>query len=262
MASKNFYQFQMRLSNSIATKLILSLITFVFTSGLFAQTPYSKTIYCAFIVRDMAKWESVIHTMEASNSTNTVDEKLELINYYYGYIGYLLGSKQYAHVEKLTERGEKLIAQVLHASPHNATAYSFKGSFIAFHVGLNKYKAVFMGAESRNCVNKALELDPQNIQGLIDKGNQLFYAPAILGGDKKEALAYFQKAASILERKKETTENWVYLNVLTMIASAYENMDNLKDAKATYEKVIHLEPNISWVKNDLYPNLLAKINGK
>ncbi|MDD4993528.1 MAG: hypothetical protein PHR83_14980 [Paludibacter sp.] len=248
------------ISNSIKSFILLTILTF--TSGLFAQSPYSKTIYSAFIVRDMGKWENVIHTMEASNTINTVDEKLELINYYYGYIGYLLGSKQYAHVEKLTERGEKLIAQVLHVSPHNATAYSFKGSFIAFHVGVNKFKAVFLGAESRNCVNKALELDPQNIQGLIDKGNQLFYAPEMLGGDKKEALTYFHKAAGILERRKETSENWVYLNVLTMIASAYEKVDDLKNAKITYEKVIHNEPNITWVKNDLYPNLLTRINGK
>ena len=210
----------------------------------------------------MAKWENVIHTMEASNSVTTVDQKLELINYYYGYIGYLLGSKQYAHIEKLTEKGEKLIDQVLHASPHNATAYSFKGSFIAFHVGVNKYKAILLGGESKNCVNKALKLDPQNIQGLIDKGNQLFYAPDILGGDKKEALSYFQKAANILERKKETNENWVYLNVLTMIACAYEKTDDLKDAKLTYEKIIRDEPNIIWVRNELYPELMARINGK
>ena len=56
-------------------------------------------------------------------------------------------------------------------------------------------------------MNKALELDPQNIQAIIDKGNQLFYAPEMLGGDKKEALTYFLKAANILEKKKETNEN-------------------------------------------------------
>ena len=163
----------------------------------------------------------------------------------YQFIGYLLGSKQYAPIKKLTARGENLIAQVLYESPQNATAYSFKGSFLAFHVGINRYKAVFLGHESRKYVNKALELDPQNIQAIIDKGNQLFYAPEMLGGDKKEALTYFLKAANILEKKKETNENWVYLNLLTMIAFAYERTDHRNEARLTYEKILRNEPNIT-----------------
>lgn len=235
----------------IPKKLIVSLILLTLTSGLFAQTSYSETIYKAFIVRDMTKWENVINSMEASHSITTVDKKLELINYYYGYIGYLLGRKEYKRVEKLTIRGEKLIAQVLHASPNNATAYSFKGSFLAFHVGANNYKAISLGAESRNCVNKALEIDPQNIQGLIDKGNQLFYAPEILGGDKKAALFYFLKAVGIMEQKNETYENWVYLNTLTMIAFAYKKTAKLNEANLTYEKIMRKEPNITWAKDEL-----------
>jgi len=231
--------------------IIVLLLILTSTSGLSAQTPYSKSIYDAFLVRNMTKWENIIQTMEASNSINTVDQKLELINYYYGLIGYLIGQKQFAHAEKLTKRGEKLINQVLRTAPQNATAISFKGSFLAFHVGINNYKAILLGAKSKNYVNKALELDPQNIQGLIDKGNQLFYAPDILGGDKKAALSYYQKAAGIMEQKKETAENWVYLNTLTMIAFTYKKTNDIAEAKQTYNKIMLEEPNITWMKDEL-----------
>ena len=62
-----------------------------------------------------------------------------------------------------------------------------------------------------------------------------------------------------MERNKETYQNWAYLNLLTMIASVYEKTDKLEDAKLTYEKIIRNEPDIKWVKDELYLSLLAKI---
>jgi len=221
------------------------------TSGSFAKTPYSKNIYDAFIVRDMTKWENVIQSMEASHYNKTVDQKLELINYYYGIIGYLIGKKQYIHAEQLTNRGDALIDQVLLTAPKNTTATSFKGSFAGFRVGIKKFKAILLIFDSKKYINKAVEMDPLNIQALIDKGNTYYYAPAIFGGDKKTALTYYLKAAGIMEQKNETHENWVYLNTLTMIAFAYKKTDNPIAAKQTYEKVMQIEPNITWAKDVL-----------
>lgn len=249
----------LELPDSTYPKLITLLAVLVLTSAVFSETPYKKNIYAAFITHDMAKWENVIKTIEAANNTNTVDQKLELINYYYGYIGWLIGQKQFKKAEIYIPRGEKLIRQVLSVSPKNATAYSFKGSFLGFKIGMDKYKAIFWGPESKNSINKALELDPQNVQANIDKGNLLYYSPSFFGGDKREALNYFIKGAKLMEKNKETNQSWVYLNLLTIIASAYEKTDKLAEAKLTYEKIIRNEPDISWVKNDLYPSLLAKI---
>lgn len=247
-----------RINSALRTCLVILLLVTI-TSASNAESHYKSTVYSAFIARDMTKWEELIRTVEASGSNKTVDQKLELINLYYGYIGYLIGKKQFTPAEKLMDKGEKLITEVLQVSPKNATAYSFKGSFLGFHIGICKYKAVFLGSESKSYINKALALDPQNVQGLIDKGNLLYYEPKLFGGDKKEALVYYLKAAGILERNKETNENWVYLNLLSMIASAYEKTNNLAEAKHTYEKILEIEPNIVWVRNDLYPKLLAEM---
>ena len=246
--------------NFTQNKLITILILLTFVTTAFPESPYKKSIYTAFITHDMAKWENVIRIIEARKATNTVDQKLELINYYYGYIGWLIGQKKFAPAEKLIPKGEKLINDVLKISPKNATAYSFKGSFLGFKIGIDKCKAIFLGSESKSDINKAIQLDPQNLQAIIDKGNLLFYSPRIFGGDKDEALNYFLKGERIMERNKETYENWVYLNLLTMIASVYEKTDKLEYAKLTYEKIMRNEPDIKWVKNDLYPQLLAKIN--
>jgi tetratricopeptide (TPR) repeat protein len=241
----------MNLLNTLPKKLILSLLLLTFTSGLFAKTSYSKSIYDAFIVRDMTKWETVVQSMEASHSVTTVDQKLELVSYYYGVIGYLIGKKQYLHAEQLTNKGEALIDQVLKASPKNVTATSYKGSFTGFRVGIKKFKALLLIFDSKKYINKAVEMDPQNVQALIDKGNMYYYAPAIFGGDKKTAINYYLKAAGIMEQKDETSDNWVYLNTLTMIAFAYTKTDNPNAAKQMYTKIMRLEPNITWAKEVL-----------
>jgi len=246
-------------SGNTMNKLMATLVLLALTAGVFCQSSHKKAIYIAFITHDMAKWDNTIRTIEAANSANTVEQKLEFINDYYGYIGWLVGQKQYAKAEKLIPKGEKLINQVLDMSPKNATAYSFKGSFLGFKIAIDKYKAIFLESESKKCINKALELDPENIQALIDKGNILFYAPHLLGGNKKEALNYFLKAERQMERNKETCQNWVYLNLLSIIATTYEKTNKLEEAKLVYEKIIRNEPDIRWVKDGLYPNLLAKI---
>jgi tetratricopeptide (TPR) repeat protein len=239
-------------------KLVLTLFLFTITPEIYSESPYKRTLYNLFINREMYKWGNIIHTIDTGKSI-TVDQKLELINYYYGYIGYLIGKKQNDVAGNLIPKGEKLIHQVLLISPKNATALAFKGSFLGFRMGISKLKTFALSRESFADINRANTLDPQNIQALIDKGNLLNYSPGILGGDKEEALKYYLKGSRILEKNKETDQNWVYLNLLTTIALAYDKTDNPLQAKLICEKLLRKEPNYKWIKDVYYPKLLEKI---
>lgn len=238
--------------------LLISLLLFSLTIEISAESPYRKSIYTTFISREMYKWGSIINAIETNNPPTTLEQKLELIDYYYGFIGYLIGKKQLETAEKYVNKGDKLIAQVLKESPKNATAYSYKGSFIGYRIAISKFKAIFLGPESAANVNKAYQLDPQNIQAIIDKGNILYYAPSLFGGDKTEALKFYLKGAKLIENNKDTYQNWAYLNLLTIIALAYEKTDQPQHAKLIYDKILRQEPNFYWVKVDLYPKFLAK----
>lgn len=250
----------MKHSNFNSGLFIILILLLPFSSAAAAtDSSYVNVFYSTFISGDMPKWEKNIQTLETSNNIKTIEQKLELINYYYGYIGYLIGQKKYTQTKELTERGEKLIEEVLRQSPKNATAYSFRGIFQAYNIVLYKYKIIWLAYQCKWNVNKALELDPQNIQALIDEGNILFYAPKFYGGDKKKALSYYLKAAEILEKKRDISQNWIYINLLSVIAEAYEKTDNLQEAKLTYEKILRIEPNVTWVKNKMYPKLLEKM---
>ena len=240
--------------------LIITLILLTLTPDVHAESPYKKIIYSEFVNREMYNWGGVIRTMETNKYLKTIEQKLELINYYYGYIAYLIGKKQNDIALNMINKGEKLINQVLHTSPGNPTAYSYKGSFIGFRIGISKFKSIYLGHESSANVGKAYTIDPQNIQAIIDKGNILFYSPALLGGDKEEALHYFLKGARLLEKNKDTDHNWVYLNLLTTTALAYEKINKPQEAKLIYQKILRHEPRFKWVRDELYPRLLLKMN--
>ena len=53
-------------------------------------------------------------------------------------------------------------------------------------------------------------------------------------------------------------QNWNYLSLLTSIAKAYEVTGRKAMAKLYYEKILKIEPNFMWVKNELYPKILNK----
>lgn len=238
--------------------LILFLVLISVQSNVCAQSVYKLQIYNAYINGDMNKWATIIHNFE-KESPSTIERKLELLSYYYGYIGYLIGAKKNDTAQKFIVKGEKLIADVIKMSPNNATAYAFKGSFLGFRIGMSKFKALSLGQESIESIEKAYKLDPKNIQAVVDRANALYHTPRLFGGDKKEALRLFQEGVTLIETSKSAQNNWLYLNLLTSIAQAYENVGQNKQAASVYDKALRFEPDFKWVKNELYPALLKKM---
>ena len=103
-------------------------------------------------------------------------------------------------------------------------------------------------------IDLAIKYDPESPQGWIERGNALFYMPKAFGGSKEEALLAFNKAKQFMEKEPESLHhNWIYLNVLMILGQSYEKTDNLEMAKITYDKLLKIEPNFSYVRDELYP---------
>jgi len=248
----------LKMKSARSSVWLVLLFSFINVPLLFSQLSYQSVIYQAYISGKMDKWASVIALVEKEKSPK-IEKKLELIGYYYGYSGYLIGIKNTASALNYIDKAEKLINDLLKKMPNNATALAYKGSFTGFRIGISKFKAISLGPESNASIEKALIIDPDNVQAIVDKGNSLYHTPKFFGGDKKEALKQFQKAASLLERNAGTKNNWFYLNVLTLIAKANEHTGNYKQALHTYDKILAFEPDYQWVKNELYPACQMKV---
>lgn len=217
------------------------------------QNAYREPIYLAYVQGDMSRWEAIIRLMEERSDDFSDEERKELISYYYGYISFLLETDQKDKVQDYIIKGEKHLNALLKSAPNDVTALAYKGSFIGFRIGTNKFKALTLGNESISYINRAYKLDSQNVQAILDKGNLLYHMPGMFGGDKKEAVRLYEKAVLRMEKHQNLKQNWLYLNVLTTIARHYEEEKQWQKAVQIYKKILQQEPEFSWVKHALYP---------
>jgi len=231
--------------------IILTLNTVVSS----AQTNYKKSIYEAYIQGDITKWETTMKEMEKENLS--VNQKLDMLNYYYGYIGYMIGKKNNKAANVYIKKGENLVDEILKENPDNAPANAYKGTFIAFKMSMSKLKSVTLGPQSMKYINKAYDLDSKNIQSITDKANLLYYAPGLFGGDKEKALEYYEKAIKAMETNNDT-ENWFYLNLLVTLAKYYQKAGDRTKAISMYKKILEKEPGFKWVRDELYPQQLQE----
>lgn len=239
-------------------KFIFYTIFLVFVVNSFAQSVQNQ-IYQDFISGNMIDWKKQMDTF-ALKSNLTKSEELELILLYYGYIGYSLGVKNKSEAQIYINKGDDLIDELINSGYALADAYALKGAFVGFKIGVSPLKAPFIGKSSTTAVDKALSIDPNNIQANIEKANILYYSPKAFGGDKENAIKSYIKAVYLFENKSiDLSQNWRYLNLLTSIGKIYSEMKRYDDAKIIFEKIMTIEPNYKYVKEELYPQLLLKM---
>jgi tetratricopeptide (TPR) repeat protein len=240
-------------------KYYVIIILLIFSST-YTNAAYKSDIYEAYISNNMALWENIINEMNLQKGRNN-DFVLELLNYQYGFIGWCLGNRKDDLAKQYLEQGEENLKILEKSSYKLSMVYAYQSAFYGYRIGMNKYKAPFIGPKSVNCAELAIKFDVNNPYGYIQYANAQYYMPAIFGGSKKVAIEYFKKAEKIMEVNQiQLKEDWNYLSLLTMIAKACIELKNYEEAKAYYEKILKTEPNFLWVKNELYPELLKKLN--
>jgi len=241
------------------TKYRLILILLLLQGFLQIKASFRSEIYYAYVHSRMDIWKNAIDRMDSLES-KTNELLLELVNYQYGYIGYCIGYKKRDDAKKYLELAERNI-EVLEESKFSPSLINaYKCAFYGFRIGLNKLSAPINGLKSIEHARSALALDKENYFAYIQYGNIQFYMPAAFGGSKKEGIEYFLKAKEILEKNPvDLTENWNYLSLLLIIGQSHTYIDDLNSAKNVYENILRLEPDFLYVKNELYPRLLKKM---
>lgn len=216
-------------------------------------------IYSAYINNRMENWKNVIDRMEASGSKNN-EFLLELINYQYGYIGYCLGFGKEKEAQNYISSAEKNVTILEKAGYKLPLLHAYRSAFYGFRISLSKISAPVNGPRSLSHAKKSIELDSENYFGYAQMGNAYFYMPAAFGGSKKIAFENFDKARNLMEKDIALTKgNWNYLSLLVTIAQSHTYLQEFEKAKSEYENILKLEPGFLYVKNDLYPALLAKM---
>jgi len=91
-------------------------------------------------------------------------------------------------------------------------------------------------------VNRAIELDPHNPENYVSHGVGMLYLPAAFGGGVDLAVKDFRKA---IELNPASSDAWLWLG----IALRKQNHD--AEARSAFEKVLKLDPDRLWAKEQL-----------
>lgn len=217
-------------------KTLLTFLCVFFILNIAKSNDYNKSVYDAYLSESAVKWELLISNYTKTEDLSVKEKKIELISFYYGYISLLLKEKNYDETEINIQKSEFILTKALKESPNNSTLNSFKAAYIGFHITISKLSAIYLASESNKYIDKALSLEPDNCQALIDKGNILLHTPTIFGGDKEQAIIYYTKAFKLFEKRNQTKNNWLYINTLDNLIKAYTRTEQTEKANIISKK--------------------------
>ena len=243
-------------------KHLLTMIVLLLLFSIQAVSSNKKSIYQAFVYSRMEEWKQIIDAME-TNKQKTDEFLHELVNFQYGYIGYCLGENDKSGARKYLELAEKNLETLEKTGFNPAIIHAYHSAFWGFKISMSPWKAPVYGRRSINHVNQAIEIDKNMAFVHVQYGLAYFYMPAIFGGSKKVAVEHFLVAQNLMETTPDEIKyDWNYLNLLTLIGQSYEEIKEYEKAKTYYLKTLAIEPEFQWVKDELYPNLMNKMNNE
>lgn len=176
-----------------------------------AQFPASGNTSGCFFLEGYAKgnienWEQEIRKLE-SLSNSTYEIRMEALLARYGFMGYLLGSRQNTRARKFLDETEKLVTNYQKERPNDARLMAVSAALVGFRIGLSPLRAPILGPKNVEAWEAAIKSNPNEPLGYIEKGNSLFYRPALFGGNKDEAEAAFRMALQLI---RPDSCNWIY----------------------------------------------------
>lgn len=235
---------------------IIALILF----PMLLSASWKTRIYQAYIGNNMVAGKNAMDKME-SQKTNDNSYLAELVNYQYGYIGYCMGIDEDDAAEKYLALAEKNLDQLEKQAYSESVIKAYRSAFYGYKIGLSPVKAPFLGPKSIKEAEESVQSDKENPLGYLQLGNAQFHMPPLFGGSKTEAIGYFRNAEKIMEKRPDVwvNDNWNYLNLLALMGQSYEAINEFEQAEIYYRKALTSEPGFKWVKDELLPNLLKKL---
>lgn len=207
--------------------------------------------YKYYLKGDMKSWNFELQNLKLQYQKKPTLELLETIVFaQYGIIGYKLGLKEKQAAKTELIQAQKNMDKLINKQPYNPKYQALKGAFLGFELGIQPWKAMIIGPESQQWIEKALLQNSKIPQANFEYANMKFWAPALVGGNKEVALSYYLKTINLLEQQKRTND-WFYLWALTAYANALKKTDQMNQAQDVYKKILAIEPGYEWVAKEL-----------
>lgn len=222
-----------------------------FGVGSISAESKSDLLLNAYLNGDMNSWRLYIEDAETKQN-QSMQQRVELLDYEYGYIAYLLSVNKKKEASAMLKKAI-LLLQSLPNWEDDGKLLSLMSAFNGFRIALSPLKAPFLGPQAQDYAEKAIRIAGDTPWGYIQMGNIKNYAPSIFGGNKQEALMYYQTAQKLFKTKMPDTyvDNWQYLNLIITMADVFFQNKNKAEAQKLYGYLIEIHPDFKWVRDEL-----------
>lgn len=234
--------------NKISGLILLMIFPILMVSAQKKDLAYYQ---CAFFesyrMGNMAPWPGLIAEMEQVKSTDLLWQT-EMVKAMYGLVGYQLGMRKNDLAKTYIAKADHCLEDLLDDHPRNAQLHSLISAFYGYKIAVSFYKAPFLGPKSMYHVEKAIELDPAEPMGYIEKGNSLNYRPVVFGGDKIEALNCYRKALNLIESRNNPKCDWQHLLLRAFILKSLYETNQTSEAEIFKARMQKDYGSMDWIK--------------
>lgn len=150
------------------------------------------------------------------------------------------------------------LQEAIEIDPQAAEAYALLSGAYGRQIGLNPTKGIVLGRRAQRALKKAVQLAPDNPRVVLSAAIRDFNTPGMFGGSKEKGLRGFQRAAELFAREEPTDPvhpAWGHSRTYAWLGLAYQDRGELALARTAFAKALAINPNFSWVKNVLLPEL-------
>ena len=224
----------------------LAILSCLFIGSISAESQYRKKTFDLFVTGNILQWEKVIDTMKNDPSCQSIEDKEELLSYYYGLVGHLIDIKDKKHARKVLDDALSIIKPLADENPENGRLSGLMANFQGFQIALSPLKATTLARSMLQHTNKAEKI--------------LFYMPNVFGGDSQLSREYYRKALRLYEENEALrSNNWMYLQLIITLGLVEEKDENYEKAHEYFSKAMELYPEYPHLKNVLYPRILSEL---
>lgn len=216
-------------------------------------------MYKAYVTDNTVQWLDAMNELEKTYlQTKSKSSLYDLTRSQYGYIGLLIDRAELEKAKKILPKAEQNAQKLVNDNPESADAHALLAGIYGFKIILYPNYVIINGPKGKNYIEKASSGKNSSASVMIEMGNYAYHTPSILGGNINDAIDYYKKAIRFMETKKTDKNNWQYLNTMVWLAISYDKIGKYDQAIQILKTVLEKEPELAYVKNDLYPRMVKK----
>ncbi len=189
-------------------------------------------------------------------------DNAQLGHYYLGLAGYRLANlgpeEDRRTIRRHINAAIDHLETAVELDPDSAESLALLGGAYGIKIAVYPLTAMTLGPKNQRVRERARELAPDNPRVVLLDAISYFNTPGAFGGDKEKALELALHSADLFTAEEVDDprlprwgreEVWAWIGIIQTDAGRDE------EARAAYERALEINPDYSWVRDVLLPDL-------